>query len=87
MLAGTCSEQKRQQSCHLLTWVVDDPAYRSALGTQLNVGEGRRSLARKTLLGQRGELHHLCRGSEDQLSALGLVVRMGTLWNTRKTDK
>jgi hypothetical protein len=57
------------------------------VGTRLNVGEGRHSLARKTFFGQRGELRQRYReGQEDQLSALGLVVNMVTLWNTRYLD-
>ncbi len=74
------------KTLHLLTW-VDDPAYRRTVGTRLNVGEGRHSLARRTLFGQRGELRQRYReGQEDQLSALGLVVNMVTLWNTRYID-
>jgi TnpA family transposase len=74
------------KTLHLLAW-VDDPDYRRAVGTRLNVGEGRHSLARKAFFGQRGELRQRYReGQEDQLSALGLVVNMVTLWNTRYMD-
>jgi len=74
------------KTLHLLAW-VDDPAYRRAVGVRLNVGEGRHSLARKTFFGQKGEVRQRYReGQEDQLSALGLVVNMVTLWNTRYID-
>ncbi len=74
------------KTLHLLAW-VDDPAYRRAVGIRLNVGEGRHSLARKMFFGQKGEVRQRYReGQEDQLSALGLVVNMVTLWNTRYTD-
>jgi TnpA family transposase len=43
------------KTLHLLAW-VDDPDYRRAVGTRLNVGEDRHSLARKMFFGQRGEL-------------------------------
>jgi len=74
------------KTLHLLAW-VDDPAYRRTVGIRLNVGEGRHSLARKTFFGQKGEVRQRYReGQEDQLSALGLVVNMVTLWNTRYID-
>jgi TnpA family transposase len=74
------------KTLHLLNW-VDDPAYRRAVGIRLNVGEGRHSLARKMFFGQKGEVRQRYReGQEDQLSALGLVVNMVTLWNTKYID-
>jgi len=74
------------KTLHLLTW-VDDPDYRRAVGVRLNVGEGRHSLARKMFFGQKGEIRQRYReGQEDQLSALGLVVNMVTLWNTKYQD-
>lgn len=74
------------KTLHLLAW-VDDPDYRRAVGIRLNVGEGRHSLARKMFFGQKGEVRQRYReGQEDQLSALGLVVNMVTLWNTRYQD-
>jgi TnpA family transposase len=74
------------KTLHLLAW-VDDPAYRRTVGIRLNVGEGRHSLARKMFFGQKGEVRqHYREGQEDQLSALGLVVNMVTLWNTRYQD-
>jgi hypothetical protein len=54
---------------------------------QLNLGEGRHSLARDVFHGKRGELYQRYReGQEDQLSALGLVVNMIVLWNTLYMD-
>lgn len=54
---------------------------------QLNLGEGRHSLARDVFHGKRGELFQRYReGQEDQLSALGLVVNMIVLWNTLYMD-
>ncbi len=76
------------KTLHLLAW-IDDADYRRAVGVRLNVGEGRHSLARKLCFGQKGEIRQRCRyreGQEDQLSALGLVVNMVTLWNTRYLD-
>jgi TnpA family transposase len=50
---------------------------------QLNLTEGRHSLAPNVFHGKRGELCQRYReGQEDQLSALGLVVNMIVLWNT-----
>ena len=74
------------KTLHLLAW-VDDADYRRAVGVRLNVGEARHSLARKTCFGQKGEIRQRYReGQEDQLSALGLVVNMVTLWNTKYQD-
>jgi hypothetical protein len=54
---------------------------------QLNLGEGRHSLARDLFHGKRRELHQRYReGQEDQLSALGLVVNVIVLWNTIYMD-
>lgn len=63
---------------------IDDETYRRRIQTQLNRGEGRHSVARAVFHGQRGELRQRYReGQEDQLGALGLVVNMIALWNTR----
>ena len=44
---------------------------------QLNLGEGRHSLARDVFHGKRGQLYQRYReGQEDQLSALELVVNI-----------
>ncbi|HET6343474.1 MAG TPA: Tn3 family transposase, partial [Myxococcota bacterium] len=51
---------------------------------QLNRGESRHALARAVFYGRRGALYQRYReGQEDQLGALGLVVNMIVLWNTR----
>ena len=71
------------KTLHLLTF-IDDPCYRRGILTQLNRGEGRHRLARKSFHGQREELRQRYReGQEDQLGALGLVVNALVLWNTR----
>lgn len=50
----------------------------------MNRGEARHSLARAVFHGQRGELRQKYReGQEDQLGALGLVLNMLVIWNTR----
>ncbi len=71
------------KTLHLLGY-VDDDTYRRRILTQLNRGEGRHSLARVIFHGHRGELRQKYReGQEDQLGALGLVLNMIVLWNTR----
>ena len=61
-----------------------DETYRRAILTTLNHGETRHRLARRVFHGQKGELRQPYRESqEDQLGALGLVVNMIVLWNTR----
>jgi TnpA family transposase len=71
------------KTLHLLAY-VDDETYRRRILTQLNRGEGRHRLARAVFYGQRGELRQRYReGQEDQLGALGLVINMLVLWNTR----
>ena len=74
------------KTIHMLTYLDDETRRRSTL-LQLNLGEGRHSLARDVFHGKRGELHQRYReGQEDQLSALGLVVNMIVLWNTIYMD-
>ena len=71
------------KTMHLLAY-IDEEAYRRRILTQLNRGEGRHRLARAVFHGQKGELRQRYReGQEDQLGALGLVVNMVVLWNTR----
>ncbi len=71
------------KTLHLLSY-IDDETYRRRIQTQLNRGEGRHSVARAVFHGQRGELRQRYReGQEDQLGALGLVVNIIALWNTR----
>jgi TnpA family transposase len=66
---------------------LDDETYRRRILTQLNRGEGRHSLSRVVLYGQRGEIRKKYReGQEDQLGALGLVVNIIVLWNTFYMD-
>jgi TnpA family transposase len=66
---------------------VDDDTYRRRILIQLNRGEGRHSLGRVVFHGHRGELRQKYReGQEDQLGALGLVLNMIILWNTRYID-
>ena len=71
------------KSLYLLTY-LDDETYRRRILIQLNRGESRHSLARVIFHGQRGELRQKYReGQEDQLGALGLVLNILVLWNTR----
>ncbi|KCU94894.1 Tn5045 transposase, partial (plasmid) [Pseudomonas syringae pv. actinidiae ICMP 9617] len=75
-----------EKTIHMLNF-IDDEAKRRATQLQLNLGEGRHSLAREVFHGKRGELFQRYReGQEDQLSALGLVVNMIVLWNTVYMD-
>ena len=74
------------KTIHTLNFIDDEHRRRSTL-QQLNLGEGRHSLARNVFHGKRGELYQRYReGQEDQLSALGLVVNIIVLWNTLYTD-
>lgn len=63
--------------------IMDDPCFRRRVLTQMNIHEGRHSLARTSFHGQKGELRKRYReGQEDQLGALGLLVNVIVLWNT-----
>ncbi|MEG2389337.1 MAG: Tn3 family transposase, partial [Pseudomonas sp.] len=74
------------KTIHALNFIDDETRRRDTL-LQLNLGEGRHSLAREVFHGKRGELFQRYReGQEDQLSALGLVVNMIVLWNTLYLD-
>lgn len=74
------------KTIHMLTYLNDETCRRSTL-LQLNLGEGRHSLARSVFHGKRGELYQRYReGQEDQLGALGLVLNMIVLWNTIYMD-
>jgi len=74
------------KTIHTLTY-IDDESWRRSTLVQLNLGEGRHSLARGIFHGKRGELHQRYReGQEDQLSALGLVVNVIVLWSTIYMD-
>jgi len=74
------------KSLYLLAY-LDDETYRRRILIQLNRGERRHSLARAIFHGQRGELRQRYReGQEDQLGALGLVLNVMVLWQTRYMD-
>ncbi|TXI31760.1 MAG: Tn3 family transposase [Aquipseudomonas alcaligenes] len=74
------------KTIHALNFIDDETRRRDTL-LQLNLGEGRHSLAREVFHGKRGELFQRYReGQEDLLSALGLVVNMIVLWNTLYLD-
>jgi TnpA family transposase len=74
------------KTLYLLAY-LDDEQYRRRILTQLNRGEGRHKLARVIFHGRRGEVRQRYReGQEDQLGALGLVLNMVVLWNTRYMD-
>ena len=71
------------KTLYLLAY-IDDEAYRRRILVQLNRGESRHALARAMFYGRRGTLYQKYReGQEDQLGALGLVLNMIVLWNTR----
>jgi TnpA family transposase len=86
-LAQAIAEVGRiDKTIHTLNFIDDETRRRSTL-QQLNLGEGRHSLARNVFHGKRGELYQRYReGQEDQLSALGLVVNIIVLWNTLYMD-
>ncbi len=74
------------KTLHLLDYLRDE-SYRRRILLQLNRHEGRHRLARALFHGQRGELRQRYReGQEDQLGALGLVLNVVVLWNTRYLD-
>ncbi|WP_404822118.1 Tn3 family transposase [Pseudomonas khavaziana] len=65
-----------EKTLHTLIY-IDDESKRRATLTQLNRGEGRQSLARAVFHGKRGELRQrYLEWQEDQLEALGLVVKV-----------
>jgi TnpA family transposase len=75
------------KSLFLLSY-LDDQGYRRRVLQQINRQEGRHRLARALFYGQKGELRqHYREGQEDQLAALGLVLNMIVLWNTRYTQR
>jgi TnpA family transposase len=74
------------KSIHMLNYMNDESCRRRTL-LQLNLTEGRHSLARSVFHGKRGELHQRYReGQEDQLGALGLVLNVLVHWNTIYID-
>jgi hypothetical protein len=53
------------------------------IGVQLNIGESRHNLARRTFFGRLGELRAGYReGMEDQFGALGLALNAVVYWNS-----
>jgi TnpA family transposase len=75
------------KTLHMLAFVDVDETYRRRIHVQLNTQESRHALARRILHGRRGQLYQPYRqGQEDQLGALGLVLNMVVLWNTRYLD-
>jgi TnpA family transposase len=86
-LARSIGELGRIAKTLYLLDYVDDEAYRRRILTQINRGEGRHRLARAVCYGRQGEIRRPYReGQEDQLNALGLVVNILVLWNTRYMD-
>ena len=72
-----------QKTLHILR-LADDEAYRRLIKAQTNLHEGRHSLARKIFHGHRGELRQRYKeGQEDPIGALGLVLNVVVLFNTR----
>lgn len=83
-LARAIGEVGRVAKTLYLLAYLDDETYRRRILIQLNRGEARHSLARVIFHGHRGELRQKYReGQEDQLGALGLVLNILVLWNTR----
>ncbi len=83
-LARALGELGRIAKTRYLLAYIDDEAYRRRILVQLNRGESRHSLARATFHGLKGALRQRYReGQEDRLGALGLVVNVLVLWNTR----
>lgn len=71
------------KTIHSLTY-VDDQHYRRSILNQLNRGESRHGLARAIFYGQKGQIRkRYTQGQENQVEALGLVMNMAILWNTR----
>jgi TnpA family transposase len=63
---------------------VDDEVYRRRVLTQLTRIEHRHRLAGAICFGRKGRIYKQYReGQEDLLNALGLVLNMVVLWNTR----
>lgn len=86
-LARGLAELGRIPKTLFLLNYVDDATYRRRILIQLNRIEGRHSLARTIYFGRQGKLYqHYRQGMEDQLNALGLVLNMVVLWNTRYMD-
>lgn len=76
------------KTLHLLALVDPiDGTYQRRMNRQLTVQESRYRLGRKICHGNRGQIRQAYReGQEDQLAALGLVLKAVVLWNTRYLD-
>ncbi|CAM5256148.1 hypothetical protein GCM10010266_67190 [Streptomyces griseomycini] len=76
------------KAMHLLALVDPmDDTYRRLVNRQLTVQESRHRLARAICHGGRGQIRQAYRdGQEDQLAALGLVLKAVVLGNTRYVD-
>jgi TnpA family transposase len=75
------------KTLHILAMADVDDTRRRLVSHQLNLQEGRHRLGRKVFFGRRGQLRQAYRvGQQDQLGALGLVLNMIVLWNTRYID-
>jgi len=80
------NNQGLSSTIHMLNYIHDKSCCRSTL-LQLNLTEGRHSLARFVFHGKRGELHQRYReGQEDPLGVLGLVLNVLVHWNTIYID-
>ncbi len=74
------------KTLHVLSFVDDEP-YRRGIKAMRNLQEGRHALARHIAHGHAGELRQGYQaGMEDQLGALGLVLKCVTLWNSVYLD-
>ncbi|MCI0563927.1 MAG: Tn3 family transposase [Nitrososphaera sp.] len=72
-----------EKTLFLLNW-VDDATYRRRTLTQLTRIEHRHRLARAIRFGREGKMYEKYQeGQEDELNALGLMLNMVVLWNTR----
>ena len=67
---------------------VTDERFRRRINSQLNRQEARHALARAVFHGHRGDLYQAYRtGQETQLGALGLVLNLLALFNTRYAER
>lgn len=83
-LGRALAELGRIEKTLSLLHYVDDEAYRRRILVQVNRREGRHNVARWVFHGRRGEVRQKYReGQEDQLGALGLVVKALVLWKTQ----
>lgn len=82
-----CEIGRAVRTITMLKWITDD-TYRRRILVQLNRQESRHALARDIFHGRRGQLYQSYRtGQENQLGALGLVLNVICLFNTRYLDR